>query len=125
MQRIVEGNRIPLTKEVERLDLYLSLESMRFKDKFKYEIKTNNLDTEAISIPAMLLQPFVENSIIHGVLPRNDEDGWIKVDMIVENGVLVISIYDNGIGIGKSIIKKENSKGDHKSQGNGNHGKKN
>lgn len=109
--------RIPLSKELERLELYLSLEAMRFKDRFTYQIRVHDVDSEGISIPAMLLQPFVENSIIHGILPKEDQAGEITIDVRQEEQSLKIEIRDNGIGISKSIRRKEVVDGDHKSQG--------
>src|SRR5574343_861215 len=58
-----DGNLVPLQQELERLELYLSLESMRFKDRFTYEIDEGDVEVEQIEVPSMLLQPFVENSI--------------------------------------------------------------
>ncbi len=113
-----EGNLVSLQQEIERLELYLSLESMRFKDRFTYEIKQQSgLDTEQIIIPAMMLQPFIENSIIHGILPDESKLGRIEVDVYMDKDMLVIRIEDNGIGIEESMKEKENYEGDHKSQG--------
>lgn len=111
------GNVITLEEELERLELYLSLESMRFKDRFEYEIKVHNVDPESVKIPPMIMQPFIENSIIHGILPNEDRKGRIMIDVRVEDGYLLIRIEDNGIGIHKSISKKLAADGDHRSQG--------
>jgi len=111
------GNMVTLAQELEGLDLYLSLEAMRFKGRFVYEIVTNDIDVESIIIPAMLLQPFVENAIIHGVLPNEDTKGEIKVSITSEKSILTIQIDDNGIGIKNSLRLKELAEGDHKSQG--------
>lgn len=112
-----ENSTVTLAEELERIRLYLSLESMRFKDKFEYSIQTNNIDPELFSIPAMMIQPFVENSIIHGVLPQTTKTGQIDIEIKQENNYLIISIIDNGIGIEKSIEQKMDFAGDHKSQG--------
>lgn len=111
------GNMVTLSQELEGLDLYLSLEAMRFKDRFKYHINSNNIDTESIIIPAMLLQPFIENAIIHGVLPNENITGLIQINLSTEKNILTIQIDDNGIGIKNSMKLKENYDGDHKSQG--------
>ena len=110
-------NMVSLTQELERLELYLSLEAMRFKERFHYEIDTNAIDTDSVTVPAMLLQPFVENSIIHGILPDETKKGRIDVVLKVIANQLEICIDDNGIGIDFSIKKKANFQGDHKSQG--------
>lgn len=112
-----DGNMIPLSKEIERLKLYLSLEAMRFKDKFSYEFQIEPQDLDGIYLPAMLLQPFVENSIIHGILPNQNQKGVIMISIQERNNCLEIKIEDNGIGISNSLKQKESFMGDHKSQG--------
>ena len=113
-----EGNMVTLEQELERLDLYLSLESMRFKDRFDYTIHCEDgIEKENVVIPAMILQPFVENSIIHGILPNEEVKG--KIDVLIEQNKneLVIEITDNGIGIENSRKNKSEFDGDHRSQG--------
>ncbi|MBC9812835.1 histidine kinase [Crocinitomicaceae bacterium CZZ-1] len=112
-----ENSMVTLAEELERIKLYLALESMRFKDKFDYEIETNHVDLESFLIPAMMIQPFVENSIIHGILPKNDSQGKIKIEIKEIDDYLSIKIIDNGIGIEKSISEKYDYDGDHRSQG--------
>ncbi|MFT5581013.1 MAG: ligand-binding sensor domain-containing protein/signal transduction histidine kinase [Psychromonas sp.] len=112
-----KGNMVSLSKEIERLKLYLSLESMRFQDRFVYTFELKDVDTESIEVPAMLFQPFVENSIIHGVLPNEDKMGQITIVIWIEASTLFIRISDNGIGISQSMQNKHPSEGDHKSQG--------
>jgi two-component sensor histidine kinase len=115
------NNHIFLNQEIERLELYLSLESMRFKDRFEYKINTGDIDLESIEVPAMLFQPFVENSIIHGILPNENKKGLITINLTIVNenkiSKLLVSIEDNGVGIEKSLEKKADFGGDHKSQG--------
>lgn len=110
-------NMVTLSQELERLELYLSLESMRFKDRFTYLIDTDHIDTEQIEVPSMLLQPFVENSIIHGILPNESVQGRIEIRVKVIGHQLEICIDDNGIGIDVSMNKKASFSGDHKSKG--------
>ncbi|MDX2362031.1 MAG: two-component regulator propeller domain-containing protein [Crocinitomicaceae bacterium] len=112
-----EGNMVSLGEELERLELYLSLESMRFKDKFDYTIETNGIDIELVPIPPMMMQPFIENSIIHGILPNEEKKGLITIDIRKGKEHLEICIEDNGIGINHSLSKKTQSTGDHRSQG--------
>jgi LytS/YehU family sensor histidine kinase len=108
---------VTLQQELERLELYLSLEAMRFKDRFVYSIDTDDIDTEQVLVPAMLLQPFVENSIIHGILPNEEKKGEIGVTLRQVGESIEILISDNGIGIDFSMQKKQQFQGDHKSQG--------
>jgi two-component system LytT family sensor kinase len=101
---------IPLTKEIELLELYVKLEHNRFKDKFDYLITIDkNIDLEQFSIPPMLLQPYIENAIWHG-LRYKKEKGFlqISIDKKDEDSIL-ISIQDDGIGRKKSQeLKTEN-----------------
>lgn len=112
-----EDNLLAFSKEIERLKLYLSLESMRFKDKFDYSFEIDVPEAESIRIPSMLLQPYIENCIVHGVLAQKEVKGLIKTKAWTEGNVLFIQIEDNGIGISKSLKSKANFDGDHKSQG--------
>jgi len=110
-------NMISLEDELERIQLYLSLESMRFKDRFDYEINVEGVDVESEMIPAMLMQPFIENSIIHGILPNENKKGHIQIDVSIKDDYLEILIQDNGVGIQHSLSKKTSMAGDHRSQG--------
>ncbi|MCH2231300.1 MAG: histidine kinase [Crocinitomicaceae bacterium] len=112
-----KGNVISLEEELERLELYLSLESIRFKDRFDYRVETNGVDVESVLIPPMLMQPFIENSIIHGILPNESKKGLIVIDVRKVDGFLYISIEDNGMGIKQSMKNKSTLDGDHRSQG--------
>ena len=108
---------ISLSQELEGLELYLSLEAMRFKNRFEYEINVDDIDTESIKVPSMLLQPFIENSIIHGILPIEEKLGRITINVNLIGKILQIQIDDNGVGIEQSIQLKKQVIGDHKSQG--------
>lgn len=109
---------VTLQEEIDRIRLYLTLEKMRFSDKFDYKLTMDPaLDSESIEIPSMILQPFVENSIIHGVLSRN-EGGLISINIYEDLGEVVFVVEDNGIGIDVSLAsKKEYLEGDHESKG--------
>lgn len=113
----VDGNMITLDEELERLELYLSLESMRFKDRFDYSINAEGVEIDSILIPAMILQPFVENSIIHGILPNLEKKGIIALEVKEENGYLLMMVEDNGVGVNQSMTKKGDVDGDHRSKG--------
>lgn len=113
-----KDNVVALEEELERLRLYLSLESMRFKDRFEYQFNiAGDVDVESIMIPPMIMQPFIENSIIHGILPREEKKGLITINLHIENSILFIVIEDNGIGIKESLKNKTHHAGDHRSQG--------
>jgi tetratricopeptide (TPR) repeat protein len=102
---------ITLQKEQEILSLYLKLEHYRFRDKFDYEIKSDeSINTEAIQIPPMLIQPYIENAVWHG-LRYKDEKGKLSLHFYKQNGSLVAEITDDGIGRKRSAeLKTENQK---------------
>ena len=105
---ILENGRegsITLEKEERLLDLYLKLESLRLKQKFSFKINCQGINLEKVMIPPMLLQPFVENAIWHGVAGLEDRPGRIEVRMNVRDDLLCVEIEDNGLGRGaKSTI---------------------
>ena len=111
------NNTVTLAQEMERLELYLSLEAMRFNERFSYSIIDNDIDIDRVIVPGMLLQPFVENSIIHGILPDETKKGIITITIKLIKNQLEVCIDDNGIGIDFSLSKKQGITGDHKSQG--------
>jgi putative methionine-R-sulfoxide reductase with GAF domain len=92
-------NFISLQKEMAMLGLYLELEQLRFAEKFTYSItKDETIDEEEIKIPPMIIQPFIENAIWHGLMPKTGER-FVKVDFsLPKEDQLVCSITDNGIG---------------------------
>ncbi len=111
----VSKEQIPLQNEIELVANYLMLEKLRFKDKLNYSINIDEkTDIADVLIPPLLVQPLVENSIKHGLLPRKANDNFICVDIYELNGMLVIAVKDNGIGIGAS---KANSEKSHESFG--------
>jgi len=121
MRSVLENSEedfIPLEKEIELLDLYVKLEHFRFKDKFDYKINIDeHIDVGDFVIPPMLLQPYVENAVWHG-LRYKEEKGLLEINFEpLDSDKLLISISDDGIGRKKSKSlktehqKKQNSKG--------------
>jgi hypothetical protein len=101
-----QENLTSLRDEIERLELYLKLEHMRFNDKFVYHINVDpQLDLDGTKVPPMLIQPFLENSIWHGLLPKS-ETGEVNLDIARVNGHLEFSVTDNGVGIEDSLKNK-------------------
>lgn len=89
---------ISIDDECTILELYLQLSRIRYEDKFTYEIIIDPaLDTEALTLPPMLFQPFVENAIIHGLVSKKTP-GHVKITFSCSNEQLIITIEDNGIG---------------------------
>jgi len=124
MRSVLENSEedfIPLAKELELLELYVKLEHSRFSDKFDYNIEVDNkIDIDAFQIPPMLLQPYIENAIWHG-LRYKEEKGFLKIKVRqVTNDMLEICIEDNGIGRKKSAELKTTNQRKQKSKGMGN-----
>jgi len=112
LMRIILDNSqhtfIPVEDEIRGLELYLELESLRFEKSFDYEINIDkDINSFNYKIPALLLQPYVENSIRHGLLHKKDK-GYLKVHIKKHDNSLFCMIEDNGIGREKSeMIKME------------------
>ena len=93
---------IPLGKEIETLKMYLEMEMLRFSDKFDFKIELHpDVNPENLFIPPLLIQPFVENSILHGIIHLEGK-GEIIVSFKKNNVTLTCTITDNGIGREKS-----------------------
>ena len=105
MRLILENSReqeVSLEKELSAIELYMQLESLRFQNMFHYNIKVDTqIDTENTLIPPMLLQPFVENAIIHGI--QHKEDGIINIKITKEDNMIRYIVEDNGIGRKQSV----------------------
>ena len=102
LQRMVLSNSekefIPLSNELEMLLLYLSLESLRFSQSFSYTINVDkNIDTDDIDIPSMLIQPYVENALWHGLRTKTG-DKVLIINYEQKEEQLIITIDDNGMG---------------------------
>lgn len=114
MRTVMENSRyefISLSTEVNILQLYLSLEHARFKDKFDYTLNVSDeLSLEQTQLPPMLIQPYIENAIWHG-LRYKEEKGQLCVSILPYGEELMVTIEDNGIGRKKSAeLKTHNQK---------------
>ncbi len=109
---------IPFSKEIELLELYVKLEHNRFQDKFGYEIDVDNtINIDEYRIPPMLLQPYIENAIWHGLRYRK-EKGHLKISITQkEEDAISISIQDDGIGRKRSLEMKTKNQLKQKSKG--------
>ena len=105
---------IPIDKEIESLQNYLELEQLRFNDKFNFSITKDPNIEDDVALPPLLIQPFIENAIIHGVIPKK-ENGNISIAFSVTNSSLHCTIVDDGVGINQSQKNKENLVLAHKS----------
>lgn len=103
---------IPLEKEIEFLNIYLQLEKLRFGDDFNYQISSN--PNEALEIPSLLIQPFIENALIHGLMHKAGKKE-LSVTFNFTNNVLQCVITDNGIGREKSKVINKRQGNQHES----------
>ncbi len=89
---------IPLEEELATIENYLELQKIRFPEKFDYSIEVDEqLDPESVQIPPMLAQPFIENSIEHG-LKHKDSKGNIKIRFKLKDGMIELEVEDDGVG---------------------------
>jgi tetratricopeptide (TPR) repeat protein len=109
-----KGAIIPIDKEIESLQNYLELEQLRFHQKFTFKITSSDAVEFNMGMPPLLIQPFVENAILHGMVPK-EGNGKIEINFDVKNGKLICTITDDGIGLTQSKQLKENSVTAHKS----------
>jgi tetratricopeptide (TPR) repeat protein len=112
------NERITLSSELAALELYIEMEAMRFKEKLSYSFKVGkDVETGYIEIPPLLLQPYVENAIWHGLMPK-DEGGHIAINVSMHNeSLLEINIEDNGIGRVAATALNNKMAGKHRSYG--------
>ncbi len=120
MRLVMESSQedfIPLHKEEEIISLYVKLEHYRFRDKFDYQIRVDDdLNKETIELPPMLIQPYVENAVWHG-LRYKDSKGNLDVHIGKDEQGLKVEITDDGIGRKKSTALKTENQKKHNSTG--------
>ena len=122
VRMILQNSRNPLIsleKELESLELYLSLEALRFDNHFSYTIKVHDdLYVSELNVPPMIIQPYAENAVWHGLMNK-EEKGHLHIEALIENGFLCIIIRDDGIGREKAASLAGKSSRGHKSMGLG------
>ncbi|MEM9023423.1 MAG: histidine kinase, partial [Bacteroidota bacterium] len=90
---------VTLTEEIETLTLYLKLESLRFEDRFHFEISVaEGIDQDSRMLPPLFIQPFAENAIKHGLLNKQPAGGELLIHFRQQGGALLCTIEDNGVG---------------------------
>ena len=107
----VDEPDVTLKDELSMLETYIMLESLRFNGKINYQLNIGpDIDTENTFLPAMVLQPFVENAIWHGLMPKKEKGaGLITITIEQAKGKLMCLIEDNGIGREKSLQLQQKS----------------
>ncbi len=111
-----DKKEISLYDEIETCKLYLQLEAMRFDTKFSYTVNVGEeLDLKSILVPALIVQPFIENAIWHGIVPKGG--GNLSLSVLKNNGTVEIIIDDDGIGREASRLNKAANNIGHQSKG--------
>jgi len=102
MRSILENSKkteISLREELSSIDLYLELEKLRFSNRFEYNIDiANEINIDMVKIPPMLIQPLLENAILHGIMPSKSKGRLYLEFSVKDSNLLKIIIKDNGIG---------------------------
>ncbi len=121
IRKTLENSRfttIPIQEEIDALNLYLELECLRFKEKFEWEIRIDEeIDTLVYKIPTMLIQPYVENAITHGLMNKENGKGRIRVELDLSEQQILCTIEDNGIGRDRAREIRLQKNGNHQSLG--------
>ena len=108
---------VSLEQELEAVNLYVEVERQRFENRFDYRLEiSNHLDQKRVMLPPMLIQPYVENAIWHGLMHKTDK-GMLQVSLRQANGCLLCVIEDNGVGRKKAAELRSKSAGGRKSYG--------
>ena len=111
------SNYVNLNDELETLTLYMEMESLRFNHRFDFEVQTEpGLALSEIEIPPMLIQPFIENAIWHGLMHKSGK-GKVTLRVSKDNDLLKCTIQDDGIGRAKATELKKRSSSGKKSMG--------
>jgi ligand-binding sensor domain-containing protein len=121
MRLILDNSRnewVTLENELRALELYIEMEALRFDNAFDHRIEiTEDVNPEAVQIPPMIIQPYVENAIWHGLLHRKEPGGKLDIHIWKNNNMLNIEIEDNGIGREEAKRKKSKTATRQKSYG--------
>jgi sensor histidine kinase YesM len=121
MRLILDNSRsewIVLENELKALELYIQLEVVRFDEVFEYELNIDpGVDVSTTYVPPMIIQPYVENAIWHGLLHRHQPGGKLSIHIWREGELLSIKIEDNGVGRTEAARLKSKSATKHKSHG--------
>jgi tetratricopeptide (TPR) repeat protein len=95
-----EKQTITLREEIETIELYLEMEQLRFKNKFDFNIIVDEkINLEKSIIPVLIIQPIVENSIVHGIRRLKERKGFIEINFSINKSTLYCNVIDNGVGL--------------------------
>ena len=121
IRKTLENSRhteISIKEELDSLRLYLELEELRFKEKFEWSIRVDEeIDTLAYKIPTMLIQPYVENAITHGLMNKENGKGALTVELQLLPDHICCIVEDNGIGRARALEIRQQKNENHRSLG--------
>ncbi len=113
-----KNNLVPFQKDFETLKLYLEMEQFRCNNKFTYRLDADQqLLNGDYKVPPLIIQPFVENAIHHGLLNKPDPNRQLQISAKLLNTHIVYSVTDNGVGRKRSAVLKEMNRPGHQSYG--------
>ena len=120
VRMILQNSQAPLISlesELEALQLYLDLEALRFDNHFSYKISfSEDLDIEILKVPPLIIQPYAENAIWHGLMHK-EEKGYLDIEVSQTDEHLLLKITDDGIGRKQAAIMNSKKDTRHKSMG--------
>jgi sensor histidine kinase YesM len=106
---------VTLSKEIATIENYLALQKLRYEDKFDYSIDVDeNIDPESVSVPPMLAQPFIENSVEHGIKHKATH-GHIDIRFTLKDQVILFEVEDDGVGRSAAKEIEMHQQKDHRS----------
>lgn len=106
-----ERKSIPLNEDLELMELYMQIEAIRLENKLHHQITIDpDIEPNNTLVPPLILQPFIENSIWHGIAPKNG-DGHIDIKIKKEGDMLKYVVDDNGVGQPKKNMREKKSNG--------------
>ena len=121
MRQVLDNSRtewVSLYNELKALQIYIELEQLRFENKFEVKINVSpDIDRELVHVPPLIMQPYVENAIWHGLLHKKDGTASLNINCWKEDQMLYLQIEDNGIGreasakVGKNVLSSHKSHG--------------
>jgi len=114
-----KNSKVSLSTEIEMLRLYVFLESLRFPNKFSFRINIDSsIEEDLIEVPSMVIQPFVENAILHGLTPKIEDDLVLSLSFeMLDTNTLCCIVEDNGIGRAAAAVIKQKKQLEHHSKG--------
>ena len=121
MRQVLDNSKtewVSLHNELKALQIYIELEQLRFENKFEVKINVApDIDREMVHVPPLIIQPYVENAIWHGLLHKKEGTASLTINCWKEDGMLYLQIEDNGIGREAATKVGNNALTSHKSHG--------